>query len=127
MKPKILIVDDEVDILDIYSMKFEKEGFEVYKENNGKNAIRAIKEKKPNIVLLDIMMEGRDGYGIIKNLKEDEEVKNIPVILFSNLGQKENIEEGIMHGAVDYIPKANFTPEKVAERVKKILNENSND
>lgn len=123
-KNKILIVDDEKDILDIYAVKFETEGFEVLKEDKGQNVFEIAKKEKPDLILLDIMMDGSDGYSIIKALKSDNDTRDIPVIMFSNLGQRENIEEGITHGAEDYIPKANFTPEEVVRRVKKVLKNN---
>lgn len=120
-KPKILIVDDEEDILKLYSQKFSLAKFNVIAEKFGKKVLDLAKSCHPDVILLDILMPDVDGYKIIKLLKSDPKTNKFPIILFSNLGDKEDIEKGILLGAEDYIPKANFTPDEVVKRVRTFL------
>ena len=120
-KDKILIVEDENFLLDMYKMKFEQGGFEVITAVDGEEAIRTSKREKPDIILLDIMMPKINGFGVLENLKASPITKSIPVLIFSNFSQKEKIKKGIALGAVDYFLKTNYTPTQVLEKVKDIL------
>jgi DNA-binding response OmpR family regulator len=125
-KDKILIVEDEPFLLDMYKMKFEQDGFEAISAADGEKAIRISRREKPNIILLDIMMPKIDGFEVLKNLKKNPLTKSIPVLIFSNFSQKEQKEKGIALGATDYFVKTNYTPNQVLEKVKNILIENNN-
>ena len=125
-KDKILIVEDEPFLLDMYKMKFKQGGFEVISAVDGEEAIRISRREKPNIILLDIMMPKIDGFEVLENLKKSPLTKSIPVLIFSNFSQKEQKEKGIALGAADYFVKTNYTPAQVLEKVKNILIENNN-
>jgi DNA-binding response OmpR family regulator len=125
-KDKILIVEDEPFLLDMYKMKFEQDGFEAISATDGEKAIRISRREKPNIILLDIMMPKINGFEVLKNLKKNPLTKSIPVLIFSNFSQKEQKEKGIALGAADYFVKTNYTPNQVLEKVKNILIENNN-
>lgn len=125
-KDKILIVEDEPFLLDMYKMKFKQGGFEVISAIDGEEAIRAGRREEPNIILLDIMMPKIDGFEVLENLKKNSLTKSIPVLIFSNFSQKEQKEKGIALGAADYFVKTNYTPAQVLEKVKNILIENNN-
>jgi len=88
---------------------------------DGNKGIKMIKENKPDIVILDVVMPQMDGFEVLKTIKKDSNLKDIPVILLTNLGQKENIEDGLKLGADDYVIKAHFTPEEVVGKVEKVL------
>lgn len=118
---KVLIVDDDPFILDMYVLKFKEEGFQVGAATDGRMAVEEAREKKPDIVLLDIIMPLADGFEVLQKLKADKDLKDIPVVLLSNLGQKEDVEKGMDLGAIDYVIKAHFTPTEVVQKVKKIL------
>jgi len=118
---KILIIEDEEMLINMYIYKFEKEGFMVEKATNGKDGIAKAKEYKPNIILLDIIMPEMDGFMVLKELKKNPSTKNSTVIMLTNLGQNEDVEKGQKLGAEDYLVKANVTPMQVVEKVKKIL------
>lgn len=118
----VMLVEDDEFLSDIYIKKFEMEGFKVSSANNGEKGLEEIKKKKPDIVLLDILMPKMDGFTVLEHLKSDEEVKNIPVILLTNLGQKDDVEKGLQKGAADYLVKAHFKPSEVVEKIKKVLN-----
>lgn len=118
---KILIVEDDEFLADIYKTKFELEGFKVTIATDGERGLKAIQNKKPDLVLLDILLPKMDGFAILQTIKKDPETKKIPVILLTNLGQKEDVQKGLNLGAADYLIKAHFNPAETVEKVKKIL------
>ena len=120
-KTKILIIEDDTFIMDMYQTKFEMAGFETLKAKDGDKGVKAAKKEKPDIIILDIVMPQMDGFEVLKAIKKDSETKDIPVVLLTNLGQRENIEEGLKLGAADYIIKAHFTPDEVVGKVEKVL------
>jgi len=120
-KTKILLVEDDQDLQEMYETKFAMEGFEVVKAENGVEALNKIPTAKPGIILLDIVMPEIDGFQVLKDLKANPETKEVPVILLTNLGQDGDIKKGMELGAVDYMIKANFTPNEVVAKVKKHL------
>lgn len=117
-KPTVLIVEDDKNLIEMYRTKFEMEGFEVITSENGIKVAELAKSKKPSAILLDIVMPEVDGFEVMKQINKDAEIKKIPVILLTNLGQEEDIKKGLAMGAVDYLIKANFTPNEVVEKVK---------
>ena len=120
-KKIIMIVEDDSFVMDIYNTKFGQSGFEVIGALNGIEALKKMEEKKPDLILLDIVMPQMDGYEFLKVMKSKENFKNIPVILLTNLIQKEEIEKGLDLGAQDYLIKSHFTPSEVLAKVEKIL------
>lgn len=120
-KVHVLIVEDDTFLSNIYQTKFNMEGFKVSAAENGEAGLSDVKKKKPDIVLLDILLPKLDGFGVLKGLKEDPEVKDIPVILLTNLGQKDDVQKGLDLGASDYLIKAHFKPSEVVDKVKKVL------
>lgn len=120
-KTKILIVEDEPFLLDLYDAKLNEAGFEVIKALNGTQGISLAQLELPNIILLDILMPKIDGYEMIINLKKSIKTKKIPVIIFSNLSQKDEIEKGLKLGAKDFIIKTSVTPTEMVEKVKEYL------
>lgn len=118
---KILIVEDEPALLELYKTKMDLEGFATFIANNGDIGFMMAKNNAPDVILLDILMPEVDGYSMLKKLKTDETTKKIPVIIFSNLSQKEEIEKGFKLGAEDYIIKTSVTPAKLVEKVKQFL------
>lgn len=117
----VFIVEDDVFLSDIYSKKFTMEGFKVLTADNGEKGLADIKKKMPNIVLLDILLPKLDGFAVLAKLKADPTTKDIPVILLTNLGQKDDVDKGLQSGAVDYLIKAHFKPSEVVDKVKKVL------
>lgn len=120
-KVKVLIIEDDSYISDMYKIKFESENFETIVAEDGINGIKEIEKQKPDIVLLDIVMPKVDGFSVLKMIKKNEDSKDIPVVLLTNLGQKDNVERGFELGATSYIIKAHFTPSEVVKKVKEIL------
>ena len=120
-KIKVLIIEDEEMLVNMYISKFNKEGYQAEKAANGRIGLEKAKTIKPDIILLDIMMPEIDGFMVLKDLKSDTATKDIPVVMLTNLGQEEDIEKGNQLGATDYLVKANLTPSQVVDKVKTIL------
>ena len=120
-KTKILLVEDDSFLLGMYATKFELEGFQVILAEDGEKAVRLAKEELPDIILLDIILPKLDGFEVLKLLKGEPATSPIPVILLTNLSQREEIEKGLKMGARDYLIKAHFMPSEVVEKIKKVL------
>ncbi|HOY56338.1 MAG TPA: response regulator [bacterium] len=117
----ILLVEDDDFLLNMYRVKLELEDYKVLTASNGEAGLALIKDKKPDLVLLDIILPKLNGFEVLKVTQQDKNIKNIPVIILSNLGQKEDIKKGLKLGARDYLIKAHFLPSEVIEKIKKIL------
>ena len=122
-KIKILLIEDDPFLLSMYATKFELEGFEIVSADDGERALKAASKEKPDIILLDVLLPKLDGFEVLKELKKNEETKTAPVILLTNLSQRDDVEKGLALGAVDYLIKAHFMPTEVVEKIKKILAE----
>lgn len=118
---KILIIEDDPFLSEMYLAKFTQADFQVEVAADGQEGFRKIKENKPDLILLDIVLPKADGFEILQKIKEDKTLKTIPVILLTNLGQKNEVEKGLKMGAKEYIIKAHFTPSAVVAKVKEIL------
>jgi CheY-like chemotaxis protein len=88
---------------------------------NGEAGLMDAKKKNPDVILLDILLPKMDGFTVLEKLKEDGATKKIPVILLTNLGQKDDVQRGLKLGAVDYLIKAHFKPSETVVKVKKAL------
>jgi two-component system phosphate regulon response regulator PhoB/two-component system alkaline phosphatase synthesis response regulator PhoP len=121
-KLKVLLVEDDSMLVDMYSLKFDGEGFEVWKAGNGIEGLKALEEHgMPDIILLDVIMPQMDGFTMLQQLKSQAKFKDVPVILLTNLGQDNDVKRGMELGATDYLVKANLTPAQVVEKVHAIL------
>lgn len=120
-KPKVLIVEDEPMLAEMYATKFTMEGFEVVTAHDGASGLKAAKEGPPAVILLDIIMPKLDGFAVLKQLKQDAALKTIPVILLTNLGQEDDIKRGKELGADDYYVKADHSPQEVVEKARAFL------
>ncbi len=125
-KKVIMIVEDDAFVMDIYKTKLSNEGFKLLIANNGKQAIEKIEEGVviPDLILLDIVMPYVDGLTVLKKIQKNKIWKSIPVILLTNLSQREEIKEGFRLGAKDYLIKSHFTPSEVVEKVNQYLIKN---
>jgi len=118
---KILIVEDDNAILEMYNLKFKEENFNILTAMDGLDGLEIARKELPAIILLDIMMPKMDGFAVLTELKNDPKTKGIQVLMLSNLGQQADIEKGKNLGATDYIVKASMTPTQVVEKVKSYL------
>ncbi len=118
---KVLVVEDDKFLREMISRKLDKEGYEVVQAVDGEMGERKIKEEKPDLVLLDLILPGIDGFDVLERTKKDPDVADIPVIILSNLGQKSEVERGINLGAVDFLIKAHFTPAEIVKKIREIV------
>jgi len=117
----VFVVEDDPFILDIYTTKLRESGFSVESSSNGQDCIKKVQEVKPDLVLLDIVLPGLDGWEIIREIKKQGEFKDLPIVILSNLSQKQEVEKGLDLGAVKYLIKSNYTPGEVVDEIKDIL------
>lgn len=122
-KKRILIVEDDAFVMDIYRTKLKQEGFAVAEARNGVEAVKELEKNIPDLMLLDIVMPYMDGLEVLEKLNANENWKKIPVILLTNLSQKEEVERGLGLGAKDYLIKSHFTPAEVMEKIRTYLPE----
>ncbi len=118
-KKFILLVEDDEFLAELYANKLQLEGFGVGLAADGEKGLKMIKEKHPDLVLLDIVLPKMDGFEVLKKMKADKESKEIPVILLTNLSQKDEVKKGLDLGATDYLIKAHFMPSEVIKKIKK--------
>lgn len=118
---KILLIEDDLFLSNMYKTKLELEGFNVIVARDGESGYRQAEETKPDLILLDIILPKKDGFEVLRELKENAAVKEIPVILLSNLGQRSDIDRGLNLGAADYLVKAHFMPSEVTAKIRQIL------
>lgn len=121
-KKTIMIAEDDVFIGDIYEVKLKDAGYDVVLANNGREAIEKLESGvRPHIILLDIVMPYMDGFDVLEAISQREEWKNIPVVLLTNLSQKEDVDRGMSLGAKDFLIKSHFTPSEVLSKVQKYM------
>ena len=118
---KVLIVDDDDFLLEMYALKFKESGFLIETAQNGEEAIQKAKEVSPNVILLDVVMPRMDGLEVLRNLRKDKIASNAIVLVLTNLGQKDDFDRGMNLGATDYIVKAHYTPSEVVKKVQTLL------
>ena len=121
-KTKILLIEDDPMIVEMYTMRLEAEGYEVTVTDRGSEALEIAKKEKPAVILLDIILPETDGFSILQIMKAEMETKDIPILLLTNLGQESDKEKGANLGAADYFVKSQHTPAEVIQKVKELIN-----
>jgi CheY-like chemotaxis protein len=116
----IMIAEDDAFIGDIYEVKLKDAGYNVVLASNGREAIEKLEAGlRPNIMLLDIVMPYMDGFDVLEAVNQRDDWKGIPIVLLTNLSQKEDVDRGMSLGAKDYLIKSHFTPKEVLSKVQK--------
>ena len=118
---KILLVEDDPFLIDIYSQKLKLSGFDVVVEPVGSKVLEAVNNENPDLLVLDIVLPEMDGWEVLQALSKDKKFSKLKIMIFSNLGQRSEVEKGIKLGAVKYLIKAEYTPSEVIEEIKKLL------
>ncbi len=118
---KILIIEDEHYLAEMYKMKLEFAGYKVYIADDGYEGVAAAKKELPDLILLDIVMPGMNGYKVLETLQQDPKTSGLKVVVFSNLGQADEIKQAMKDGAMKYLIKANLTPNQLLEEIEKVL------
>jgi DNA-binding response OmpR family regulator len=118
---KILVAEDDKFLSKAYKVKLTKAGFDVQLALDGNEALTILKTFTPDLILLDLMMPVKDGFAVLAELKANPAWKNIPVIVASNLGQKEDVDKSKQLGAVDFIIKSDLSLENVIKKINALL------
>lgn len=121
MPNTILIIEDDKFLRELIAGKLTKEGYKISEAIDGEEGIRKIRDEKPDLILLDLILPGIDGFEVLSRMEKEPSIAKIPVIILSNLGQREDVERGLKMGAVDYLIKAHFTPREVIDKIKAVL------
>lgn len=121
MAIKILLAEDDLQLVDMYSRKFELEGFDVRIAEDGQKAINILKDFTPDVAILDIMMPNVDGLEVLKYLKSTPGMENVITIMLTNMSDQTTAEEIYELGATEYLVKAELTPLEVANKVRELL------
>ena len=117
----ILFIEDDPFLADIYKTKLKEAGFSIDIAIDGQEGLKKIKEKLPDLLLLDIVLPNIDGWEFLQKIKQDIQLNGLKVVILSNLGQKGEVEKGLELGAVKYLIKAHHTPSEAVKEIKKIL------
>ncbi len=118
MGKRVLVVEDETPLSTALEQKFVKEGYEVEVARNGQEGLEAVKRQKPDIILLDVIMPIMDGMSMLRNLRSNNETREIPVVILSNLGDSKDILQAMQQETFDYLIKSDVTLDTILERVK---------
>ena len=119
MAKKILLVEDEEIMIDLLQKKLTKEGYEISVARDGEEGLKAMREVKPDLILLDIIMPKIGGFEVMEEMGKDKNLKDIPVIVISNSGQPVEIDKAQKLGAKDWLIKTEFDPQEVVDKVVK--------
>lgn len=118
---KIIWVEDDQFLNDIISRKLSATKCIFFNATEGEEALRIISKEIPDVIMLDIVLSGMDGFEILRKIKNDPKIKHIPVMLLSNLGQQSDIEKGKTLGAARFLVKASVTPSEIIDQIKEVL------
>ncbi len=117
---RVLIVEDEVDIADLIKFNLQRAGYEVSQAHDGVVGVKTAIGERPDLIILDLMLPGRDGYSVFREVRRDARTSHIPVIMLTARAQTEDRIQGLEAGADDYLTKP-FSPKELVLRVNAIL------
>lgn len=121
MSKKILFIEDESALQKTFGDVLKQEGYQMLSALDGEVGLRLVKTEKPDLILLDLILPKINGFEVLEKLKEDQETKDIPVIVLTHLEEMEDVQKAIELGAKDYLVKANYSLKEVVEKIKKAL------
>lgn len=127
MAKVLLIVEDDPLMSRMYQKIFSFEKYDVATASNGEEGLEKVRELKPTVILLDVMMPKMNGLQVLEKIKSDPEIKHIPVIMLTNLAGEKDAETALMKGAVKYIVKSEHDPKQIVAMVKEIIAAHSRD
>jgi len=119
---KILFIEDESTLQKTLGTVLTKEGYQVVSALDGEIGFRMAKKEKPDLILLDLILPKMDGFDVLKSIKAEETIKEIPIIVLTNLESMEDIQKALDLGAATYLVKANYSLEEVLEKINKTIN-----
>jgi len=120
-KKKVIVVEDDEHISKVYEIKLAKEGINAIVARDGEVAVAMITTEKPDLIILDLMIPKKDGFGVLEEIKKSPELASIPVIILSNLGQKSDQGRALALGANEYLVKVDYPIQDIIDKVKGYL------
>ena len=117
----ILLVEDDPFLVDLYTTRLEVAGFETEVAITGKEGLKKLEEKRPDILVLDIVLPTIDGWEVLQEIRKNEKFSDLKIVIISNLDQKGDIKRAFDFGVTKYLIKARYTPAEVVEEIKIIL------
>ncbi len=121
MSKKILFIEDEMRLQEALGAKLRIEGYEVISALDGDSGLKIAEEQRPDLILLDLVLPKKDGFKVLEEIRLKPEIKDIPVIVLSNLEGRQDIERVVALGVQSYLAKANYTLEEVVEKIKEVF------
>ena len=121
MEKNILIIEDDEFFRELITKKLLSSGFGISQAIDGQSGIEKAKEVKPDLILLDLLLPGVDGFEVLSTLKSSPDTSSIPVVILSNLDSKEDVEKGLKSGASDFLIKSQFALDEVVKKIKSYL------
>lgn len=118
---KVLLVEDDPFLIDIYTTKLKEVGFKIDVAQDGPSALKFLKDKNPDLLVLDIVLPHLDGWEVLGKIRKQDKFKKLPIIVLSNLGQRQEVKKGLDLGATKYLIKAHYTPTQIVKEIKKAL------
>lgn len=118
---KILLIEDDPFFQKFYSFKLREQQFEVFVGKDGVEGLQLVRSNTPDLILLDLIMPNKDGFEVLQELASDQELKKIPVLVFSTLSQEKDIARAKELGARDYVNKSFFDFEKLLVKIKTMI------
>jgi len=122
---KILFIEDESALQKTFGEILRQEGYEMISALDGETGLRLAKSEKPDLILLDLILPKMPGFDVLKKIKEDNETKDIPVIVLTNLEDIKDVDRAIELGATTYLVKAKYSLEEIVEKIKNALGESN--
>jgi len=122
-KIKVLLIEDEKEVAELYKLKLTLDGYEVITAENGQEGLDKANSYRPELIFLDIKMPEMDGFEVLKKLRATARTKDIPVVVLSNFDEQDLIEKGLTLGANEYLIKSQFTPEDISNKIKSWVSE----
>jgi DNA-binding response OmpR family regulator len=116
-RTRVLIVEDDAAIAEMYRLQLELDGFQVGLVSEGSAALAAVRRERPHLVLLDVLLPGLDGFDVLRQLMADPEIASTPVVILSNYGDPSMVRRGRELGARDYLVKSQMTPGELSQRI----------
>jgi DNA-binding response OmpR family regulator len=117
---RVLVADDDADILALVAFRLERSGYEVLLATDGEEALRLAVEESPDLAVLDVMMPKMDGYEVTRRIRDNEATSRLPIILLTARAQQSDVDQGMLAGADDYVKKP-FSPQELRARVQAVL------
>lgn len=118
---KVLVAEDDRFLMSAYRVKFIKAGFDLLQATDGEETLNLLHSQHVDVLLLDLIMPNKDGFAVLVEMQRDPILKKIPVIIASNLGQKEDLDKALSLGAVDYVVKSDMSMDNLVEKVNAVV------